>query len=503
MDTLEQLHVISDLHLGGERGRQIFNQGPALRALIEHLAIRAPEERLGLVLNGDIVDFLAARDATYFDPQNAVRKLRDIFDDAAFSPVWDGLASFVKRERRLLVLVIGNHDVELALPEVQEALYRRIAGDDLAARARIRMAMDGTGYSCRVGGQHVLCTHGNEADAWNAVDPDKLRKIIRALKAGATPERWIPNAGTQLVIDVMNEVKRDYAFVDLLKPESPLLSHSRGTLGPLFRILLALPRRYRLRLENFAQSLFRAGVDTVRKALGFLGEETPLAEMPEPRDALERLLGPIPQDRPAPGRRKSALSQAAEDFETWKRTARELPSSEGGLLGETQWPREDDADSLEKLRGALIKSLSGDATFGLGHPSDPTFAALDEEAGPDVRFVIAGHTHLRARIERVRARGVYFNTGTWIRLIQLTDALTSKDTFPQVFDALARGTLDALDNPELKLVLQRRTMASVWHEGGTVFGELREVSAAGAPAQDGEPWAAVPKTRYAVTKEVA
>jgi len=503
MDALDQLHVISDLHLGGERGRQIFNQGKSLQALIERLSDLAPEQQLGLVLNGDIVDFLASKDATYFDPAHAVAKLQAIFEDPSFVPVWDGLARFVSRERRLLILVIGNHDLELALPDVQEALYRRLAGPDLAARARIRMAMDGTGYSCRVGGQHVLCTHGNEADAWNAVDPEVLRKTIRALKAGHTPEPWIPNAGTQLVIDVVNEVKREYAFVDLLKPESPLISPSRGTLGPLLRILLSLPRQYQVRVERFAQAVLRAGFTKLRRALGFLGEEELEAEL-TPQEALQRLLGPLPQNPPTPESQK-ALAQAAIDFKAWREFARELPSSEG-RLGETKAGYDDSPETLEKLRSTLLQSLSGDNTFGLGDASNPVFVALDKEVGPRVRFIIAGHTHLRARIERVQARGVYFNTGTWIRLIQLNDVLTAPQAFPAVFDALAQGTLDSIDRIP-GLVTQRRTLASVWHEQDRVLGELREAapvesSGSSSGATGSPPWEAVPGTRIEFKKEV-
>ena len=34
------------------------------------------------------------------------------------------------------------------------------------------------------------------------------------------PHRWRPNAGTRLVVEVMNNFKRRYPFVDLLKPEA-------------------------------------------------------------------------------------------------------------------------------------------------------------------------------------------------------------------------------------------------------------------------------------------
>jgi len=160
MDQLDQLHAISDLHLGGAPGRQIFDQGPLLAGAIDRLRERAPDARVGLVLNGDLVDFLAAPGATYLDPFGAVAKLEAILTDAAFSPVWEALARFVRAPKRTLVIGIGNHDVELALPDVQERLLHAICGDSLEARARVRVAMDGSGYSCVVGARRVLCNSG-------------------------------------------------------------------------------------------------------------------------------------------------------------------------------------------------------------------------------------------------------------------------------------------------------------------------------------------------------
>src|SRR6185369_3346565 len=95
--------------------------------------------------------------AAYLDPVGAVRKLQRVFEDPSFSPVWDALRRFAATARRTLVLALGNHDVELALPDVEAALLARIAEDD-AARGRVRFAMDGTGYACLVGGRRVLAT---------------------------------------------------------------------------------------------------------------------------------------------------------------------------------------------------------------------------------------------------------------------------------------------------------------------------------------------------------
>jgi hypothetical protein len=87
-------------------------------------------------LNGDIVDFLAEAPAGYLDPQGAIHKLERIFyQDTAFSSVWLALQEFIAQPDRQLVLVLGNHDVELALPHVSEWLLERLSNNDSAASA--------------------------------------------------------------------------------------------------------------------------------------------------------------------------------------------------------------------------------------------------------------------------------------------------------------------------------------------------------------------------------
>ena len=60
-----------------------------------------------------------------------------------------------------------------------------------------------------------------EADRWNHIDHDALRRAAHARALGQPwdARSWVPNAGTKLVIDAMNEVKAKHPFIDLLKPE--------------------------------------------------------------------------------------------------------------------------------------------------------------------------------------------------------------------------------------------------------------------------------------------
>ncbi len=71
----DELYVVSDLHLGGPPGFQIFNSGLQLQRLIRHLGAPATNKKVALLINGDFVDFLAERPSTHFDPAGAIGKL--------------------------------------------------------------------------------------------------------------------------------------------------------------------------------------------------------------------------------------------------------------------------------------------------------------------------------------------------------------------------------------------------------------------------------------------
>lgn len=496
MDALDQIHIVSDLHLGGIPGHQIFNQGPALAGLIDHLRREAALGRVGLCLNGDIVDFLAAEGAAYLDPGGAVDKLEEIFEDEAFRPVWDALAAFVRAPGAVLALVLGNHDVELALPHVTRRLIKRITGGDAAAEARIRSAMDGRGYACLVGGRRVLCVHGNQVDPWNPVDFAALRRVSRAIEAGEPPPRWEPNAGTRLVVDVMNDVKLDYAFVDLLKPETV----------PVPAVLLALPGEVRASTFSFAKIAARRLYDEGRLTAGFLGggaaTDAALDRLDGQR-ALEILTHPqtwsgaATARAPAPARSGADwLRQACEDDAAGLRPADVVAAGAEETLGLRRLFTEGalGVDPREGLRLALAGYLESDRSFHFD-VEDDTFRKLDESAG-EADFVVAGHTHLARRLARRRAPGFYFNSGTWIRLIQLTPTMLTPEGFRPVYEAMRAGSLEALDAiPDL--VLQRRTVVSIWAEGDEVVGELRAAlppSPPGAAPLD-PPWRPEPQTR--------
>jgi UDP-2,3-diacylglucosamine pyrophosphatase LpxH len=472
----DELYVISDLHLGGTGGFQIFCAGDELSRLITHLSGRVPNKNVALVINGDFIDFLAEPQAKYLDPENAIAKLNRIMADAAFRPVWEALRAFTRVDNRHLIINLGNHDVELALPWVKAHLLACLA-PDAAARQRILFISDGSGFLCRVGPARVLCVHGNEVDTWNLVDYEALRRLGRDLTQGRPAKDWVANAGTRLVIDVMNDIKERYPFVDLLKPE----------IEAVLPTVLALEPESVRKIDAVLGVGLRLGVDRLRQAAGFLssqGEEgsvVPLSPVPVRRRAepggaahTQALLDQM-EERMATG--VDPLTLVDDDqqgkYLGWASAAFK------GIRGET---------TSEVLREAL-QGLRNDRSFKL-NDKDDTYKGLDEWIGSGAEFIVAGHSHLERSLPRSKQRGWYFNSGTWARLIELEEGvLTEADRFAAVFTAIKTGTMQALEDTP-GLVLRRYTVVAIVAGDGGVVGELRHVRAASHDL-----WETVPDSR--------
>lgn len=469
LPSFDTLHVVSDLHLGGAPGFQIFNQGPALAWLVRHIAAGTRgEHEVGLCLNGDIVDFLAAPGAAYLDPVGALDKLEHVFQDDAFRPVWDALADFVRTPRRRLILVLGNHDVELGLPHVRERVLERLAGDDDAARGRVTLALDGSGFACRVGRSEVLCLHGNEVDTWNVVDFGALRHVAEALARRLPSPTWTPNAGTKLVIDVMNDVKRKYAWVDLLKPETSTVP----------ALIVAVDPGSARKVGAFAPIGLRLAQDALRRRVGFLGVEPALAEAPrDDATALDMLLadayGGAASGAALDSRKLTQALQNDLERDPLELLERGAAGPEmlgmGGAILDLMRGR----DPAENVRDALRHWLGRDTTFDWRAPDAP-FEDVDALVGPEVDFVVAGHTHLQRALRRSKGSGCYFNSGTWIRLIELRpDVLRDQASFTPVWSALQDGSMETLD--ARGLVRHVRTVVTLNAEAGGTSGCLQTV----------------------------
>ena len=456
LPRFDELYVVSDIHMGGPPNFQILKHGSRLGTLFQHLSTVRTGERVGLVLNGDVVDSLAEDIDGYVAMDDAPRMMERIYRDPAFAPIWDGLTAFVREPGRRLVIVLGNHDIEMVLPSVEASMRNRLAGDDDAAQGRVSFSTQGMGFACLVGRARVFCTHGNEVDAWNMVDYDALRELAISQNAGGLFDRagWVPNAGTQLVKDVMNSVKRRYAWIDLLKPET------QAALGTL----VVLDPGQAAKIEKITSSLaaYLKQLKGTLKLWGWLSvEEPPVSAVDQP---VPQLLGPnLLAAVQGPGSSSATdptemLRQAERAFVEPRRrqtVASGTPETLG--LPGMVWDRLRGVDPAEALRQALKDWLSKDRSFDITE-RDQTFRDVTTRVGAAVDFVVTGHTHLE-RALRIQD-GIdrfYYNCGTWIRLLRFTDfVLDSPKEFREVYQVLADGRMETIDRATLPNAAGRR-----------------------------------------------
>jgi UDP-2,3-diacylglucosamine pyrophosphatase LpxH len=447
------LYVISDLHLGGEwpgEAERGFRMMTRVDALAGFVAAREAELRDGaveLVINGDFVDFLAERPPGSphwvpfrHDPDEAAAALdRVVQSDRVF---FDALASFVAAGGALTI-ILGNHDVELALPQVRARLDRALGTH------HYRFVHDGESYWPA---DNLVIEHGDRFDPANAVDHAGLHQLRRHLSRGrraGAEDLYTASPGSRLVADVMNPLKRSYRFIDLLKPESEAL----------FALLLALEPDARGYLGKLACALAPVPMRAARQAvLGDIGaafghdsaafdgngaafddtSEAPAA--PSPDEALLALLATTVPD-PA-----LALAVAAEggggvtDIGVGDWIASKLALVNLLLRG---------APALDERLGAVqqaLRAIEGDRTFDPGFEPSRRFlrGAAELARAVDARHhphVVFGHTHHAKAITWPETADTpahtYLNTGTWANLMQFPASLVDADA------SIARAALHA------------------------------------------------------------
>jgi UDP-2,3-diacylglucosamine pyrophosphatase LpxH len=478
-----ELYSISDLHLGGTSPKnQIFCQGQRLNAFIGTLSEKPGP--LALVIAGDLFDSLPYLTGTgsYIAIDGATAIIDMVMSDPSFRPVFDGLQAFLRKDRHELIILIGNHDLEIALPETQEQILNRIApGRD--ARGRVRFSTSGAGFRCRVDDWTVYVTHGNEADPWNHVDHEALRKAAhaRALGQPFNASTWVPNAGTKLVIDAMNAIKENYPFIDLLKPETRAAVRTLTVLAPkeLWSLFDALPA--------FADAAWaHAGPHVV---LG-PGRQVVTTEEPE----VLRLLGDASraafQFGDVPG---AALHERVSGLHEQGKRPADLVSDERGTLGYPRvlWDRFTGRDPAETLRDALRDWVETDRSFTLDD-RDSVCTGILSQLGPGIDVVITGHTHLPRWIAARERDLVYLNAGAWTRVIGLRkEFLANPEVFRPVHDALKARDLAELDSARvtvdgvvLPLVLDATAAAHVVKQPGGMVAELVRITQSGEAVRE-------------------
>jgi UDP-2,3-diacylglucosamine pyrophosphatase LpxH len=146
---------LSDSHIGGDGGRDIFESPDDMKALFDELAAHpGPVE---LVLAGDFFDFLRIANP----PQGANRASLTI-ERPEYREVFDALRRLAHGESRTVIYMPGNHDAEMWWnPQIRAALEREGLVHEFALSYAASFASEP--------GRIVYCEHGNQFDSANAI----------------------------------------------------------------------------------------------------------------------------------------------------------------------------------------------------------------------------------------------------------------------------------------------------------------------------------------------
>lgn len=448
MTVVRRVYVISDLHIGGiypdddaphparRRGFRMMTRVAELAGFIRHLAQLPASPAVELVINGDFIDFLAEEKGAGGGKIDPTEPPEWTAFRARQGEALDAFREVVRRDGELfaalrallaagkrLTLVLGNHDLELCLPDVRAALEAELGPGSL------KFLDDGQAYDLG----EVLVDHGNLFDPANAVDHDRLR-LFRALYSRGWFEDlaklFSPPAGSKLVARVMNPIKVDYGFIDLLKPQSETL----------LALLLAIEPGYRNVLDDTATALAtaaktlvpRRGVPFVLRnvgdrddspASGGLTNVSGAADADE-ASALDALVAGVIADATA----AQALQQAGKG-QTGHLNVAGGWRSRWSLFRLLTGKEDGDLDSRIPQLQATLRALDGDQAFVRGSENHRYLdaAAWLAARGPDQKgyqAVVFGHTHRAKALAIPGTQARYFNTGTWANLMRFPSVFT-------------------------------------------------------------------------------
>ena len=382
MKTL--LFVISDLHLGGDSEYRICSAKgqELLTGFLKWAAAQAVTDQVHLVVNGDSVDFLAEQAFSAFttDQTAAAAKLSNIFTEN--SQIWDGFASVVKTGARVTFL-LGNHDLELSFPEPRRLLLEKLGP------GQVEFIYDNQALT--VG--DVLIEHGNTYDRWNKADDNGLRHARAEVSRHQQIDNFTAPPGSRLVFEIMNPLKHDFHFVNLLKPENQAAIPILGILRP--SVLARIPKLAPLALAALTRR------DTGVVAGSLAGPQSDLD--PDDQDAMNLANSlAFPADSAAVA---GNLLQNLRD--KWRAFTQ-------GVKRKSQ---------IQTLRTAISFYMGPNLiAFDTQNESPDYKNAAEKSAALGFRVITYGHTHLAKRVPLANG-AVYLNSGTWADMMCIPDDL--------------------------------------------------------------------------------
>jgi UDP-2,3-diacylglucosamine pyrophosphatase LpxH len=318
-----------------------------------------------------------------------------------------------------VVVLLGNHDLELCLPGVRETFVKLIGGS-----SKVRFIYDGEAYTCG----RLLVEHGNQYDRFNAVDYDQLRRERSQLSRGMTiqdSERgtvyFQPPVGSSMVVDEVNPRLAAAPFFNLLKPEF-------GAAIPLMLAFYPESRKFYELIFKFGKIARRVRQNTLAKQPGLLSGAGPVAHT-DLNSFLREELGTDASAFLGPAVLPGQLSGSPSGTSSlMARLARQATlaidlTCPWGLYNRLRTG--DDEERLKCVRVAL-RQVRDATDFAIDTERSEYLAPAEkfiDEGGFEA--VVFGHTHFPKELEV--ANGKYLNAGTWADVLRLPSDVASGD----------------------------------------------------------------------------
>ncbi len=380
--------ILNDLHLAD--GDAILDSfGEVQQAAFEGLmAAASPVGPLGradeveLIINGDCFDFLATppyNTEGVSDVPTALEKANHII--AAHGPFFATLRQFIETPGRRITFTTGNHDIEIQFEQVRVLLAETIGikPGDTGDMGNSRLHFSPTRFYCPL--PDVYIEHGNHYDFWNQAMPGLWDNNGEPLNLH--PDSIILPFGSHYFQHAAHPISIKYPYFDHFEP-------SINTARQIALLCLLDPEIV---------------IETDRLTMQMLSE---------PRPALASL---APGDEHVPAR---LFEQAAADFATFQLDL---------MARKTEWAEPGEMDAVQSqsaimteyfmLREALalpileaVATICVPNTYQMGEGvAAGMHHVLKQE--PQLRYAIAGHTHM-VRIDSVNnGTQSYLNTASW------------------------------------------------------------------------------------------
>lgn len=427
--------LISDLHMssGYDRRTGTYNRNEdffydaALGRFVDWLLARAVGEgrRWRLVLLGDFLDFLQVRAGEDDDGLTSVADSLAKLDviAAGHAEAFAALGRLVAAGHALDV-VVGNHDIELLWPEVQQRfreLVERNAGGATGPSITFHpwiLYLPGMLYA----------EHGQQYDSVNS-----FATLMRPLLP-ADPQRFELPLGSFFVLYLFNYIERIDPFADNVRPMtryllwalrthpvvaiSTLGYHVRFFLRVLGKTSVLTVEQQKARREVYWREMMEAAAEDIGLPAELLVEIDKLAAIPalsnRRREVQELLLRPL----------VPALPFVAAGIAIWQ-AAKRLPGELRALLALAAG-----VGGLAWRERRLLRPATEPGNFLLR--AARSIDELLRKRGLGVPVYVFGHTHSAERwpIGGDTEAPAYLNSGTWTPVVpQAFDILGARERF--------------------------------------------------------------------------